>query len=89
LNKPVAAICHGPWTILESGNAQGRKITSWPSLKTDLKNAGASWFDKEMVSEGNLVSSQKPDDIPAFNKGMLELFSKYKRKERIEAMTAH
>jgi protease I len=87
-DEPVAAICHGPWTIRESVNARGRKITSWPSLKTDLKNAGASWFDEKMVSEGNLVSSRKPDDIPAFNKGMLELF-KCKSKERIEATIAH
>lgn len=73
--KPVAAICHGPWTIVEAGEARGRRITSWPSLKTDLKNAGAEWVDQEVVTDGNLVSSRKPDDIPAFNRGMLELFS--------------
>jgi protease I len=73
--KPVAAICHGPWTIVEADVARGRRMTSWPSLKTDLKNAGAEWVDQEMVLDKNLVSSRKPDDIPAFNRGMIELFS--------------
>jgi protease I len=74
-NKPVAAICHGPWTIVEAGKARGRKITSWPSLKTDLRNAGAEWVDQEVVVDGNLVSSRNPDDIPAFNREMLRVFS--------------
>ncbi len=73
-DKPVAVICHGPWTIVEAGEANGRRITSWPSVKTDLRNAGANWVDEEMVRDGNLVSSRKPDDIPAFNRGMIELF---------------
>lgn len=73
--KPVAAICHGPWSIIEAGAARGRKIASWPSLKTDLRNAGAEWLDHEVVVDGNLVSSRKPDDIPAFNREMLKLFS--------------
>ena len=73
--KPVAAICHGPWTVLESGNARGRRMTSWPSLQTDLRNAGASWTDEEVVVDGNLVTSRKPDDIPAFNREMIELFA--------------
>jgi protease I len=73
-NKPVAAICHGPWTIIETGHAKGRKITSWPSLKTDLKNAGADWADEEVISDQGLVTSRKPDDIPAFNQAMIELF---------------
>jgi protease I len=73
--KPVAAICHGPWTIIEAGHARGRKIASWPSLKTDIRNAGAEWVDQELVRDGNLVTSRKPDDIPAFNRGMIELFS--------------
>jgi protease I len=73
--KPVAAICHGPWTVLEAGAARGRKITSWPSLKTDLRNAGAEWLDEEVVVDGTLVSSRKPDDIPAFNREMLKLFA--------------
>lgn len=73
--KPVAAICHGPWTIVEAGVARGRKIASWPSLKTDIRNAGAEWVDSEAVVDGNLVSARKPDDIPAFNREMIELFS--------------
>ena len=73
--KPVAAICHGPWTIVETGEARGRTITSWPSLRTDLRNAGAEWVDQESVVDGNLVSARKPDDIPAFNKAMIEVFS--------------
>jgi protease I len=80
--KPVAAICHAPWTILEAGEAKGLKITSWPSLKTDLKNAGAEWVDEEMVRDKNVVSSRKPDDIPAFNRGMIELFAESKNKTR-------
>ena len=74
-NKPVAAICHGPWTIIEAGAAKGRKIASWPSIKTDLRNAGAEWIDKEAVRDGNLVTARKPDDISAFNRAMIELFS--------------
>jgi protease I len=73
--KPVAAICHGPWTIIEAGAARGRKIASWPSLKTDLRNAGAEWMDREVVVDRNLVSSRKPDDIPAFNKEMIKVFA--------------
>lgn len=74
--KPVAAICHGPWTIIEAGQAAGRRIASWPSLKTDLRNAGAEWVDEEVVIDGNLVSSRKPDDIPAFNNAIAEVFSR-------------
>ncbi len=74
--KPVAAICHGPWTVIEAGAARGRRIASWPSLKTDLRNAGAEWVDEQVVTDGNLVSSRKPDDIPAFNRAMIELFSR-------------
>lgn len=73
--KPVAAICHGPWTLLEAGAVRGKTMTSWPSLKTDLKNAGANWVDKEVVSDGQLVTSRKPDDIPAFNREMIRLFA--------------
>jgi len=73
--KPVAAICHGPWTLIEAGAVKGRKITSWPSLKTDLRNAGADWEDREVIVDGNLVSSRKPDDIPAFNREMIKLFA--------------
>jgi protease I len=74
--KPVAAICHGPWTVLEAGVARGRRMTSWPSLKTDLRNAGAQWVDEEVVVDGNLVTSRKPDDIPAFNREMMSLFAR-------------
>jgi protease I len=74
--KPVAVICHGPWTIIEAGVARGRRIASWPSLKTDLRNAGAEWVDQEVVVDANLVSSRKPDDLPAFNRTMLEIFSR-------------
>jgi len=77
-NKPVAVICHGPWTIIEAGAARGRRIASWPSLKTDLRNAGAEWVDEEVVTDEDVVSSRKPDDIPAFNRGMIELFSRSK-----------
>jgi protease I len=73
-DKPVAAICHGPWTIIETGAARGRRIASWPSLKTDLRNAGAEWRDEEVVVDNNLVSSRKPEDIPAFNREMIALF---------------
>lgn len=74
--KPVAVICHGPWTVIEAGHAKGRRIASWPSLKTDLQNAGAEWVDESAVTDRNIVSSRNPDDIPAFNKAMIELFSK-------------
>lgn len=74
--KPVAVICHGPWTVIETGAARGRRIASWPSLKTDLRNAGAQWMDEEAVVDGNLVSSRKPDDIPAFNRSMIDLFAR-------------
>jgi protease I len=75
-NKPVAAICHGPWMVIEAGAARGRRIASWPSLKTDLRNAGAEWVDAEVVVDGNLVTSRKPDDIPAFNREVIALFAR-------------
>jgi protease I len=74
--KPVAAICHGPWTLVEAGAVRGRTMTSWPSLKTDLNNAGAKWVDREVVCDGKLVTSRKPDDIPAFDREMVRVFSK-------------
>ena len=73
--KPVAVICHGPWTLIEADVVRGRTITSWLSLKTDLMNAGAEWVDEEVVVDNGLVSSRKPDDIPAFNEKMLEEFA--------------
>jgi protease I len=72
--KPMAVICHGPWVLVESGVARGKRLTSWPTLETDIRNAGGEWVDEEVVVDGNLVTSRKPDDIPAFNKKMLELF---------------
>ena len=75
-NKPVAAICHGPWTLIEADVVRGKTMTSWPSLQTDLRNAGAKWVDQEVVEDNGLVTSRKPDDIPAFNKRTIELFSK-------------
>ena len=80
--KPVAAICHGPWTLLEAGAVRGRTMTSWPSLKTDLKNAGASWVDKEVVNDHGVVTSRRPDDIPAFNREMIRRFSEGQGKSR-------
>lgn len=73
--KPIASICHGPWTLIEAGAVKGRKVTSWPSLATDLRNAGANWVDAECVVDNGLVTSRKPDDIPAFNKKMIEEFA--------------
>ncbi|WP_373514285.1 type 1 glutamine amidotransferase domain-containing protein [Persicitalea sp.] len=73
--KPVAAICHGPQLLIEADVVKGRKLTSYPSLQTDLKNAGAEWVNEEVVSSDGLVTSRKPDDIPAFNKAIVELFS--------------
>jgi len=79
--KPVGAICHGPWTVVESGAAKGHKMTSWPSLKTDIQNSGGSWVDEEVVVDGNLVTSRKPDDIPAFNRELLKLFARGPRAD--------
>jgi protease I len=73
--KPIAVICHGPWTLIEADVVRGRRLASWPSLKTDLRNAGAEWVNQEVVVDGSLVSSRKPDDIPAFNREMIKLFS--------------
>jgi protease I len=74
--KPVAAICHGPWTLIEAGAVRGRKLTSWPSLQTDLKNAGAEWVDQSVVVDGNLVTSRKPDDLKDFNREFIALLGK-------------
>jgi protease I len=74
--KPVAAICHGPWMLVETGAVRGRTVTSWPSLKTDIRNAGGTWADQEVIVSNGVVTSRKPDDIPAFNREMIGLFSK-------------
>jgi protease I len=71
-DKPIAAICHGPWTLINAELVKGRKVTSWPSLRADLENAGATWQDSEVVHDGNLITSRKPDDIPAFAKTLIE-----------------
>lgn len=71
-NKPIAAICHGPWTLIDAGVAQGKHVTSWPSIKEDLRNAGAEWSDEPVVVDGKLVTSRKPDDIPAFDQALLQ-----------------
>ncbi|MGH8288190.1 MAG: type 1 glutamine amidotransferase domain-containing protein [Steroidobacteraceae bacterium] len=80
--KPVAAICHGPWTLIEAGVVRGRTLTSWPSLKTDLVNAGAIWVDREVCADHGLVTSRKPADIPAFNQKMIEEFAEGQHADR-------
>ncbi|MFW6090800.1 MAG: type 1 glutamine amidotransferase domain-containing protein [Actinomycetota bacterium] len=74
--KPVAAICHAPWTLIEADVVRGRTLTSWPSLQTDIRNAGATWVDEEVHHDGNLVTSRNPDDLPAFTEAMVELLAK-------------
>jgi protease I len=74
--KTVAAICHGPWTLIEAGVVKGKTMTSWPSVHTDLINAGAHWVDKQVVVDGNFITSRKPEDIPAFSKAIIESVSK-------------
>lgn len=76
--KPIAAICHGPWTLIDAQAVSGKQMTSWPSLQADLRNAGAVWRDEEVVVDGNLVTSRKPDDIPAFNQAFLAVLMKAK-----------
>ncbi|QDT02063.1 Putative cysteine protease YraA [Rubripirellula lacrimiformis] len=81
-HKPVAAICHGPWTLVEADVVRGRKVTSWPSLKTDLINAGADWVDQECVCDQGLVTSRNPDDIPAFCEKAIEEFAEGKHAKQ-------
>lgn len=73
-NKPMAMICHGPWMLVEADIVGGKTLTSWPSLQTDIRNAGGNWVDREVVVDGNLVTSRKPDDLPAFNREMIKVF---------------
>jgi deglycase len=80
--KPVSSICHGPWTLIEAEVVRGRTVTSWPSLKTDLRNAGARWVDEEVIVDNGLVTSRKPEDIPAFNQKMIEEFGEGRHKAR-------
>jgi protease I len=85
--KPIAAICHGPLTLIEANAVKGRRMTSFPSIKTDLKNAGAEWVDQEVVTDQGLVTSRKPDDIPAFNKKMIEEFAEGPHPSRLRSFT--
>jgi protease I len=80
--KPVAAICHGPWTLIDAGVVNGRKVTSYESIQTDLKNAGAQWVDQEVVVDNGLVTSRKPDDLPAFNRKMIEEIAEGRHEQR-------
>ncbi|HEY4546103.1 MAG TPA: type 1 glutamine amidotransferase domain-containing protein [Pedomonas sp.] len=80
--KPIAAICHGPWTLINAGGVQGRRMTSWPSLEADLRNAGAEWVDQDVVVDRGLVTSRKPDDLPVFCTAMVEEFSEGRHEEQ-------
>jgi protease I len=80
--KPVGAICHGPWTLVEAGVVKGRTLTSWPSLRTDIRNAGGKWVDQECAVDGGLVTSRKPDDLPAFNAKLIEEFGEGTHEEQ-------
>ena len=81
--KPIAAICHGPWVLVEAGLARGRTLTSWGTLQTDIRNAGGNWVDEEVVVDDGIVTSRKPDDIPAFNEKMIEEFCEGKHERRL------
>lgn len=83
--KPIAAICHGPWPLIDAGYVTGKRMTSWPSLRTDLDNAGANWVDQEVVVDHGLVTSRKPDDIPAFNRKMIEEFAEGIHREAAQS----
>jgi deglycase len=85
--KPMAVICHGPWVLVEAGVARGRKLTSWPTLQTDIRNAGGEWVDEQVVVDDGIVTSRKPDDIPAFNDKMIEEFCEgsHGRREVVHA----
>ncbi|MFL5961951.1 MAG: type 1 glutamine amidotransferase domain-containing protein [Gaiellaceae bacterium] len=86
--KPVAAICHAPWVLIDAGVVRGRTMTSWATVGTDLRNAGANWVDKEVVVDTGLVTSRKPDDIPAFNKKMIEEFAEGRHAEQAQKVRA-
>ena len=83
-NKPIAAICHGPWLLINADLVKGKTVTSWPSIKVDLINAGAKWVDKEVVRDGNLITSRMPEDVPAFNEAIIQLFAERVRKNYTE-----
>jgi protease I len=86
--KPVGVICHGPWMLVEAGVVRGRKVTSWPSLRTDIRNAGGNWVDEEVVVDQGLVTSRKPDDLPAFNAKIVEEFSEGRHAQQAEKTRA-
>ena len=86
--KPIAAICHAAWTLIETGFVRGHEMTSWPSLKTDLVNAGAIWIDQDVVSDNGWVTSRKPEDLPAFNRQMIEEFRKGKRSHYSQPLSS-
>ena len=86
--KPVAVICHGPWILVEADVVRGRKVTSWPTLQTDIRNAGGNWVDQQVVVDQGLVTSRKPDDIPAFNDKMIEEFCEGKHAEQAQKAEA-
>jgi protease I len=87
--KPIAAICHAPWMLVEADVVRGRLITSYPSLKTDIRNAGGEWVDEEVVVDQGIVTSRTPKDIPAFNKAMLEEFTEGIHTDRVIARATH
>jgi protease I len=86
--KPVGAICHGPWMLVEAGVVRDRKVTSWPSLQTDIRNAGGDWVDQEVVVDGGLVTSRKPDDLPAFNEKIVEEFCEGRHEQQAASVNA-
>jgi protease I len=86
--KPVAAICHGPWVLIDAGVVRGRTLTSWPAIKTDVKNAGGKWVNEQVVVDNGLVTSRQPDDIPAFNKKMIEEFCEGRHEAMATAASA-
>ena len=86
--KPVASICHGAWTLVEAGVVKGRTLTSWPSIRTDVENAGGTWVDEEVHTDRGLVTSRKPDDLPAFNAKLIEEFAEGRHAEQAEALAS-
>jgi|TARA_A100001391_G_scaffold115324_1_gene77974 protease I len=84
-DKPIAAICHAPWLLAEAGLIDGKTVTGWPSIRTDLKNAGAKVVDQKVATDGNLITSRNPDDIPAFSKALIEMLGEHVEQEQLEA----